>query len=37
MKKKVLSLLLAGSMVVSMAACGTDGDGGQQGVYLAGF
>jgi putative aldouronate transport system substrate-binding protein len=32
MKKKVLSLLLAGSMVVSMAACGTDGDGGQQGV-----
>ena len=32
MKKKVLSLLLAGSMVVSMAACGTEGDGGQQGV-----
>ncbi|MCR4792567.1 MAG: extracellular solute-binding protein [Lachnospiraceae bacterium] len=32
MKRKVLSLLLAGSMVLSMAACGTSGDGGQTGV-----
>ncbi len=32
MKKKVLSLILAGSMVISMAACGSTSDGGQTGT-----
>ncbi len=31
MKKKLLSILLAGSMVMSMAACGSDGGGASQG------